>query len=669
LAASLLVVIPMEADTPIGLDRYVDNAQVIALVNAADGSRDANPADSEGPLRLYVREVLKGIYLQPGFTIRGAKLRPGQTAVLLLPCTRGAYEDSDTRPRIWVIREDGSVDTGDTFVQNSIGEREEVSVEAIRTAIKTSTPEEIGISRQVLDSLLFPERARELRRTDFGRAQYVSIVSTIRDLPRDVGVFAGLLESRDEITRERAADRLKRLSNAPITRPAGHDPSSLAAWSEAWLDWWRKEEAFLQWNEAAGTWTRATDAGSNTRRWPTVPESLQMPSELLPLQLMDALRKHDEIAFGRAFRAWIDSGAIRDHEMIAACNLLPGPPMEAHLDGSANKWIRYASHLEGACHGLGFLPPAPRLIQSLVWDSQVPLRDRFYVIALLTSDWHYDRFVEERAAASHALESAGPCSEDIRRAAFWEPRDMWMRTPAGLALDKLANCHEEAAGALILSLFLQAKEGPGFAQIETRLRGGDEFLATGLLEAAVGDSCDDKAKWALRVLAVSGDSRSVPPLVLALESPDPECRRSAAWNLSEIPAADAVPALLKAALADHDPAVRDMALLAVAQTGDPRALDVLLAAAVQPKNAEMQLQAVRGLGRIRNPEALPALAAIAQGSGADPGVVMEAVNSFGYISGLFKSYRPAPIRTGTGIDSERLKTGLAAIAAWSKSNL
>lgn len=138
----------MGADTVFGIDRYVNNAQVIALVSAPGGIQAADQVTAGGPQRLNVSEVLRGIYLQPGFTIAGVRLRPGQTAVLLLPYARDSYQPS-VGPRLWAIREDGTVDTGDIFPPNSLESLEKVTVETIRTAIERGTPEVAGLCRQV----------------------------------------------------------------------------------------------------------------------------------------------------------------------------------------------------------------------------------------------------------------------------------------------------------------------------------------------------------------------------------------------------------------------------------------------------------------------------------------------------------------------------------------
>jgi HEAT repeat protein len=198
---------------------------------------------------------------------------------------------------------------------------------------------------------------------------------------------------------------------------------------------------------------------------------------------------------------------------------------------------------------------------------------------------------------------------------------MWMRTPTEVALQRLAGCPDEVAAAEMLALFLQSRDRPGFAEIQTRLKSGDQLLATGLLKAAASDYCGDAAEWALRVLAVGGDSRAVPILLQWLKSPAAKCRRSGAWNLTEVPSTNATQALLDVVREDSDPTVRDMALVALAQTGDSRGLDILLTAASQSPDRETQLQAVRGLGRIRNPKALTTLALIARRPGSDPGVV------------------------------------------------
>lgn len=648
------------ADILPGVDWYVRDAQIIALVrgasttNAADGSQDVT-----------VQSVLKGIWLESKTTVSGVKLTTGQTAILLLPYAPIHYAPAlsgstrSGRSMTWPLMTDGTLSTAGIPVQSTskqigrgMANEPKADVNTVRAYIAQFSPEEVDLSDQVRDTVLFPDSLERLRSSNPKRARYVAMMTAILDIDRDVSSFAGLLESPDVSVRQSANRHLMSLYPSADIRPNGDDELSFRQKSAAWRESWKTNRDRLIWNDAHRAWEYSKEAKS-TRNWPPIPESQKIPSNTAQATVIDALGRFDERAFGTAFRNWLDSGAVRDRSILEACN----------FGGKAVS----EGNLEGACGMDALAPPAPRLREEILVGGDLPARDRFYVIARYVSVLLHEHFAEERESARRVLAASDPCSEVVRRAVFWEPTDTNLQTPGAVAFGRLALCPNAEASSSIAAHFLQTKSRDGFMDIVNRLEHGDPTLANILLEALKSD-CDDPAVWAARALAVASDSRVVPGLLRFLGSDDPLCRARAAWNLSEIPRPESVMTLQKVIGVETDANARDSEVVALAEIGSPESLDILLAAASQSLGEWARICVVRGLARVRNPKALMTLATVALSAKDNSQLAWESVNAFGYISGLYKGFPPHSVRSGGAINPQLLQDGLRAIAGWMKAN-
>lgn len=310
--------------------------------------------------------------------------------------------------------------------------------------------------------------------------------------------------------------------------------------------------------------------------------------------------------------------------------------------------------------------PAPRLTEAMLLGNPAAARERLNAVLLYASIRHYDRFAAERAAAIQFLTTATPCSEEVRRAAFWEPNGPGSETPGSVALRRLASCPDQYASRLLVERFLLSNARDGFSELGRRVKAGDRVVITGLLNAAeIG--CNDSAAWPARVMALAGDIRVMPLLTRCLSAPQANNRRLAAWNLAEIPRAEGVEPLIDAIHAETDVEARQSELAALGEIGSSKALDTLLEAASLPFDEWTMIRVVRGIARIRDTRGLKVLAAIAIRTKDDSPLAWEAVNGFGYISGLYLGYPPATVGTGGFAGLKVVHQRRDAITAWQKS--
>jgi hypothetical protein len=637
---------------------------VVAIVRNLNRDEASNFSSEPGRTRLLVLEILKGVCTQQYFVVPDKKLAPGQKAVLIVPYTPAPFYDPSRQvgaqpkaePLVWPASEDGSIDTGSipphTRGFAPLFSEEKAKLELVKADIMQTAPEEVGLSQQVVDSVLFPARLEELRRQDPSRAQYVEIVAALRDLPRDVGALADLLESPEPVTRAAAERKLVVLTAAKISRPTDDKAVSLHAWSSAWHEWWKNQRKSLQWNEGKSCWVLNPEQSSWQARWPPIPASRKIPAVTPPSPFIRALRQDDAHAIGAALRVWMDSGMIRDLHVRRACAQM--------------RPLKHGNQLETACGaGYGSLSPAPRFPAALLANHRVSAPGRFSVMILTAAVWHSELFADQRAFAVEKLDASQPCSLDVQRAFFWEePSQFYNRTPYRSALLKISDCPERAVRAQLVSAFLHNVTDGSLYVVDHRLEAKDRFVTESLL-SYITRKCDEPAHWAGRELAQHGEQRVVPIMLQWLRSSRAQCRQAGAFNLGRIPTPGAVPGLLEALATEADASAQKDEVIALAQTGDPRALAALLAATGKKLDSYAQIEVVRGLARIRSRKALPALAAIAQAGGKDGVLVAEAVNAFGYISGLYPANPPW---SSGGLQPERMKNGLAVIAQWSQSH-
>ena len=113
------------------------------------------------------------------------------------------------------------------------------------------------------------------------------------------------------------------------------------------------------------------------------------------------------------------------------------------------------------------------------------------------------------------------------------------------------------------------------------------------------------AVWALGALH---DARAVPPVVEALKDREAPVREQASWALGALHDRAAVPALVKA-LEDADTRVRRQTAWALGALRDPRAAEPL-AAALKDQDASVREQAAWAAGALRDRTAVPPLIAL-----------------------------------------------------------
>ena len=140
------------------------------------------------------------------------------------------------------------------------------------------------------------------------------------------------------------------------------------------------------------------------------------------------------------------------------------------------------------------------------------------------------------------------------------------------------------------------------------------------LHALLFSPISDRRWWAVRALAEIHDPRVPGWLADTLSDPDAGVRQCAALGLRQQPAAQAVPALVKA-LHDRDSLVARLAGEALAANGEPAVLpliEVLRGSSRVPTNVNphARREAARALAAIGDPRAVPALYAVLEDDSA-----------------------------------------------------
>ena len=588
-----------QADTISGLDWYVANAEVIAMVQAQSVSSVAAPT---GKQRLLVREILKGVETAQEYLVPEGTLRPDHPGILLVQYVPpNHYEPGIQTKReafpsllVWPMDFADSVDigkipahTGDGFMAAS---GNIISLESLEKEIAASSPEQVGLNAQVLGALLFPEKFKTLAAQNPSRAAFIQFVIAIRDLNND-GQQTHIMEYTNDAIRSAARTKLSTL----IPESAGISPHK-------------------------------------SRSWPPVPADFKTPLETFPGPLLQSLQNTNSESFSEAFAAWLGSGVMRDREI--------------HFAETLDRKIINGSDLGGAVGDQSYLPPAPRFRPDVIFNSNIPVEDRMKAVALLAEPLQYDRFATERADAIKCLGSESMDEETLRRAAFWELRDANIKTPGWVAVTALAKRSSPQTQHFLLELcFHQRLDDALLNAMRTEIKAGREFFIDGLV-GYIKTNHDDKAQWIGRVLAQEHRKEIVPIITAWLKADDASVRKAAAFNLSWLPDANAVPALTNAIRSEIDPSARAQMLMALAQNPDSRGLDTLLSCTDEPLELYVRGEIVRGVARIRNPRALPVLANLAfewlwltgdKNPNDDTrfdhewGFVSEIVNAFGYL--------------------------------------
>jgi len=408
-------------------------------------------------------------------------LNPGQTALVLFQYEPPAnYEPAlqsspAAKPAIlvWPMDSASMVDTHGIAAQSEDKPlpATAIKLDLIKKDIAAGSPEEVGLYRQVVDALLFPDKLQSLARQDASRATYVRFLVAILDLNRDVSSLAQLLESPDPTVRSAALKKLEALTGTTVPPPVDETPPSLYAWAQAWA---------------------AQTVPDQPLRWPPVPADLKAPPDAFPEPLIQALQKNDADGFSKAFAVWLDSGVMRDREIRYAANTL-------------NREIVEGSNLGGALGDEAYLPPAPRLRADVILNKDIPAIDRMKAIALLAQLSHFDRFARERAKAIAVVASTPSDSDLLRRAAFWELRDTNINTAGRVALQRLARSGEdEPTQRFILGLCLNYHlddDALDAARVEIQAK-RHPFIAG--LSAYQQSHHDDKAQWIARLFRQEG---------------------------------------------------------------------------------------------------------------------------------------------------------------------
>ena len=153
----------------------------------------------------------------------------------------------------------------------------------------------------------------------------------------------------------------------------------------------------------------------------------------------------------------------------------------------------------------------------------------------------------DAAAALDALVELLPDGSPVEASncrRHWEGSDEMVTTPGQLAASTLV-----AIGSRTVAPLMRALESPAWVARRN-------------------------AAWALGAL---DDNRAVPALTKTLSDAEPRVREQAAWALGALHAETAVPALITA-VRDPDPRVRAQSAWALGAIGDPRALGAVLVA-------------------------------------------------------------------------------------------
>jgi len=437
----MITVLPVQALYVVGADYFVRNADVVLIVRASSNLISISPI-KDREQEVMVIEVLKGLCFRQKLVISGKTLFPGQTAILLIPYKElssshlklsfsNKYEEGG-KLLIWPLTYDGIIHTEGIPSHGAEGKglifspAPPLKLEMIKDYINRSSPEQVGLSKQVMEITLFPEKLEELRKHDAKRAHYIAIVTSIYDVKRDISVLAELLESTDIDVRNAAENRISHIIPIYFQRPSKMDRDSLHIWSTTWEEWWGKVHNSFQWNELQQRWELHVSPNDSIRHWPPVPNPLKSLSDSPVPPWSVALEKSDEHAFAVSFRLWLDSGVLRDRMISLPCALNLKSKME--------------NGLEQVCGVSGGLLISPRLQEDLIVSESYSQKIRMYVITQFTSYFHHERFASERANATRIVEYSGFCSEIVRRAAFWEHYKKYELSTGSVALSKLSKC-------------------------------------------------------------------------------------------------------------------------------------------------------------------------------------------------------------------------------------
>jgi len=654
-----------------GVDLYMRNAAVVLRVRAAtvdESNVDPAPNDHQ---RLEVQEVLKGIFAPASLCWRRDTLAPGQEAIVLLPHKYPARADLATRvdftvdPReqgeklLWPISDRIVVDTGRVPRYTTGGSNfglGEITVESIRRAIGQIAPEEVGLHSLVIAALFEPREFVSLEDADPDRARYVASILTIRDLKRDIVFIAGNLECFDlQIAYE--AERVLRKLTAGAREirpriaqlPSSSTASERRALAEKWIAWWQEHRARLRWDDTTASYVPRGEDDPYPRLWPSVPE-IGAPRSEFPPALLAAIEQDDLQQFAATFRTWLDSGALRDRSIGASRFTI-----DDHLAKRA---------FNAAIDGGSYIPPAPRLPPWMLFDRERSVGDRMKLIALVAQSWHFDRFAAERAAAIDYLANTRNL-DDVRRAAYWELRGEYLKTPGQVACLRLAGEGDSQCQSLLARLFLTHIDDTILTAARTAIRAQRAVFVQALLDS-VRDRRDVPAQWAGRLLCQEKEARVIPLLLNWLKDENAESRSASAINLTWLPKEEFVVALLKAIAVEKNTETKGQMIVAVAQTGDPRGLEPLIAGVHQDLGAATCLEIARGLTRIGDTAALPALADLAKmgKETADLQLQMESVSGFGRVSGRFDAPPPIDFWSSRGIDHSLIEKGHVDIEKW-----
>ena len=212
-----------------------------------------------------------------------------------------------------------------------------------------------------------------------------------------------------------------------------------------------------------------------------------------------------------------------------------------------------ASNLGGAVGYQAYLPPAPRLRTDIVPKLNIPAIDRMNAIALLAQLLHYDRFAQERRKATAQVAAAPSDSDILRRAAFWELRDVNIENPGRLALNRLArNGKNESTQRFVLGLCFGKLDDNALDAARTEIKAGRHIFIDGLF-GYLATHRDRNAQWISRVLCQEGQRRAIPFMLAWLKDKDSKVRKAGAFNLCWLPSTDTVSNLLLAIPAESDP--------------------------------------------------------------------------------------------------------------------
>jgi hypothetical protein len=369
-----------------------------------------------GQQRIVVEEVLAGVWFEQYIVVAGTALAPGQRAIVLERprYIAGLVDAAITAPpareppTIWPLGPGDQLPPGIPLEGGDGGlvmsePHAPITLAELRAIAAKVTPHGVGATARVIDAALVHPAPDPL--------------AAIYDVARDVPTLAALLEARDPAVRRAALARLRAISHDDVAAPTVDTPRELAGWRQRWLDWWQAHHATL----LAG------------RAYPAVPDPLVPPRIVRPAKLLAAL-DGDPARLGAIVVGWLDSGAMRDRELRGALS-----------DEHASRWPGRDRM------GLSYSDPTVLGSLEIVFDRSQPAGLRITALAQRLVHAHADRFAAERALAAASLATQPPCSDVVRRAAYWETAASGSdaRGPANIALARLGECKEPRARELV----------------------------------------------------------------------------------------------------------------------------------------------------------------------------------------------------------------------------